>query len=75
MLLIQWLVAIPVELIINNLNEGTLSYTIWLTFFSLIGVALALAFTPLTSAATIILYHELKKTPLESEPSLEIMEN
>ncbi len=74
LLLVQWLVAIPVEMIVNNVTEGSLAFNIWLTFFSLVGVALALAFTPLTSAATIILYQELKKTPIQQpEPISETL--
>lgn len=63
--LLQWLISIPIELILRNFTEGNLVYTVLLAFFTLIGVITSLLFTPLSSAAIIILYQELKNTPAE----------
>lgn len=67
LILIQWLIGIPLEAIIKNFPEGTVIYAILIVIFALISTAVGLLFTPLTSAATVILYCELKKTPVENK--------
>lgn len=63
LLLIQWIISIPTEIIFNNLEQGTIFNTFLLTIFSLISVLIGVFFTPLTTLPTVILYEELKKTP------------
>lgn len=67
LILIQWLVGIPIEIILKNFQKGTILYAILLTVFTLLSVIISLLFTPLSSLATIILYQELKKTPAEEK--------
>lgn len=70
LLLIQWLINIPLETIIKNIPENGIIYTILITFFSLLITLIGILFTPLTSAATVILYLELKKTSISTEKKL-----
>jgi len=63
LLIIQWIIDVPTEIIFNNLEQGTAFYTFLLILFSLISVLIGVFFTPLTTFPTVILYEELKKTP------------
>ncbi len=73
-LLVQWLINIPLEAVINNLTQGSLTYAIAISLITLLSTAISLLFTPLTSAAPTILYLELKKTSakiVSTESSIE----
>ena len=63
LLLVQWIITLPLDTILQNLTKNTPTFTFLLTLFTLISTAIGLLFVPLTAAAPVILYLELKKHP------------
>lgn len=71
MILAQWLIGFPIEIILKYVTPETWLYAVLVSLFALLSTFVSLFFTPLTTAAPTILYLELKKTPSETEKILE----
>lgn len=70
LMLAQWLINIPIGIILKN--AGSWLYPANVVIFNILSAFVSLLFSPLTTAATVILYLELKKTPVGAiEKSLE----
>jgi len=60
----QWLIGLPLESILKNFNFGETAILILVSIFALISTFVSLLFTPLSTAATVILYENLKDNPV-----------
>lgn len=66
-MLAQGIINWPINFAIKTAIENTFSFFFLLALSSILNVIVSLVFTPLTTAAPVILYNELKKTPLEMD--------
>ena len=60
---VQWLIVMPIEVILNNFNFNNIALTIILIIYTLLAACISILFLPLYNTALIILYKNLKATP------------
>jgi len=66
-MIIQKIISWPLNFIVNTTIENSFSFFFLIVLGSILSLAITLIFTPLTTAAPVILYNELKKNPLEMD--------
>ncbi|KKQ27070.1 MAG: hypothetical protein US42_C0015G0013 [Candidatus Magasanikbacteria bacterium GW2011_GWC2_37_14] len=61
----QWLLGLPFSTIVNNINQNNITLFILGSIFTLLSTFISLLFTPLNTAAVVILYESLKNNPVK----------
>ncbi|HBU06997.1 MAG TPA: hypothetical protein DEB09_02845 [Candidatus Magasanikbacteria bacterium] len=64
MIIIQWIVNLPLGMILKLAENSTTLYLVLVGLVALVNVVVSLIITPLSSLAPTILYLELKKNPI-----------
>ncbi|MFH1946915.1 MAG: hypothetical protein ABIJ23_02035 [Candidatus Magasanikbacteria bacterium] len=66
----QGILSWPLNYILKSMGENSFVFLFLVSLIAIINVVINLIFTPLTTAAPVILYNELKKNPLKLEKTV-----